>query len=217
MQPIQRPFSVQLCGRLWIVRKSRTPNGRQLSSTLFSPAPSNQRTVTLVTDGWVAGSNNEIGMISRSTMRRSWSFVLSLVIVLWAEAGLAMPPASGHASKCHVRMAPMQRHATHSATLATSSSCCPQGSHTMPGYPPHPAPAPTQCGDRPGCCDISSQPARPLVFLVASGNSFTPQLSVNGPAGTISAPAPPGSAFLSIDHAPQFTRPVFELKTDLRI
>ena len=181
----------------------------------FSGLLRQTRAVTLVTDVWVAGSNNKIGMISRSAMRRSLSLVLSLVIVLWAETGLAMPSASGHGSKCHVRMAPMHRHATHSVTLATSSSCCRQGPHTVPCCPPHAAPAPTQCGDRPGCCDMSSQPARPLAFLVASGSSFTPQLSANGPAGTISLPARPGSAFLSIDHAPQ--RPVFELKTDLRI
>jgi hypothetical protein len=62
---------------------------------------------------------------------------------------------------------------------------------------------------------MSSQPARPLAFLVASGNSVSLQLSANGPAGTISLPARPGSAFLSIDHASQ--RPVFELKTELRI
>ena len=199
------------------MRKSGTPNGRQLSSALFGPAPSNQRTVTLVTDDWVAGSNNEVGMISRSAMRRSLSLVLSLVIILWAAAGVAMPPASGHGSKCHVRMAPMQRHAAHSATLATPSGCCSQGPHSMPCCPSHSASAVTHCADRPGCCDLSSQPARPLAVLVASGNSFTPQLSANGPAGTISALAPPGSACLSIDHAYQFVRPVFELKTDLRI
>jgi hypothetical protein len=64
---------------------------------------------------------------------------------------------------------------------------------------------------------MSSQPARPLAFLVASGNSVSHQLSANGPAGTISALAPPGSAFLSIHNALQFVRPVFERKTDLRI
>jgi len=215
MQTIQRPFSVQLCGRLWIVRKSGPPNGRHLSGTIFRPAPSNQRTVTLVTDGWVAGSNNEIGMISRSAMRRSLSLVLSLVIVLWAETGLAMPSASGHGSKCRVRMVQMHRHATHSATLASSSSCCRQGPHTMPCCPPHPAPAAAQCGERLGCCDISSQPARPLAFLVASGNSVSLQLSANSPAGTIFVAAPSSSAILLIGHAPQ--RPVLELKTDLRI
>jgi hypothetical protein len=56
-----------------------------------------------------------------------------------------------------------------------------------------------------------------LAFLVASGNSFSFQSSANGPAGIISVPAPPGSAFLSIHNALQFVRPVFGLKTDLRI
>lgn len=170
-----------------------------------------------VTDGWCARSNNETGMISRSAMRRSLSFVLSLVIVLWADTGLAMPRASGHGSKCQVRMVQMHQHATHSVTPATALGCCQRGPHSMPCCPPHPAPAPTQCGDRPGCCDMSSQPARPLAFLVASGNSLFVQLSANGHAGTIFAPAPPGSAFHSIDDSPQFVRPVFKLKTDLRI
>jgi len=199
------------------VRKNGPPNRRYLSGTIFRPAPSNQRTVTLVTDGWVAGSNNEIGMISRSAMRRSLSLVLSLVIVLWAETGLAMPSASGHGSKCRVRMVQMHRHATHSVTLATPSGCCQQGPHTMSCCPPHPAPAATHWADRPGCCDMSSQPARPSAFLVASGNSVSLQLSANGPAGTIFVPALSSSAFLWGDKSPQFVRPVFELKTDLRI
>jgi hypothetical protein len=153
-------------------------------------------------------------MISRSAMRRGLSFVLSLVIILWAETGLAMPPASGHGSKCHVRMVQMHRHTTHSVPLATPL----QGPHSMPCCPSHhPAPAPTQGAGHSDCCDISSQPARPLAFLVASGNSFSLQLSVNGPAGTIFAPAPSGSAFLLSDDSSQFVRPVLELKTDLRI
>ena len=58
----------------------------------------------LITDGKCVTSNNDIGMISRSAMRRSLSFVLALVIVLWANTGLAMAPASGHSPKCHARM-----------------------------------------------------------------------------------------------------------------
>lgn len=157
------------------------------------------------------------GMISRSAMRRSLSLVLSLLIVLWADTGLAMPPASGHGSKCHVRMAQMHRHATHSATPAAALSCCHQRSHSMPCCPSHPVPAPVPCGDRPGCCDVSRQPARPLAFLVACGNSLSLQLSANGPAGTILLPALSRSACLAIDRSPQCVRPVFELKTDLRI
>ena len=201
-----------------LCRKSCGPQDPSQCNTIFRPAPSNQRAVILVTDGWVARSDNETGMISRSAMRRSLSFVLSLVIVLWADTGLAMPPASGHGSQCHGGMAQMHQHATNSATPATALGCCHPRTHSMPCCPSHPVPAPTPCGDHSGCCDISSQPARPLAFLVASGNSLSLQLSANGPAGTISVvPAPAGSAFLSIDHSYQFVRPVFELKTDLRI
>ena len=156
-------------------------------------------------------------MISRSAMRRSLSLVLSLVIVLWANAGLAMPSASGHGSKCHARMVLMHQHATHSASLATGLGCCHQRTQSMPCCPPHPAPATIQCGDRPGCCDIGSQPARPLAFLVVSATSRTVQLSSNGPTGAMLVPRAPSYAFPPIDHSPQFVRPVFELKTDLRI
>jgi len=55
-----------------------------------------------------------------------------------------------------------------------------------------------------------------LAFLVASGIFLSAQLSANGPAGFI-VPVSQGSNFLSIDHSPQFVRPVFELKTDRRI
>jgi hypothetical protein len=144
--------------------------------------------------------------------------VLSLIIVLWADTSLAMLPASGHSWKCHVRMVQMHQHATHSAApQATALGCCHQRTHSMPCCPPQPAIVPTQCGDRHGCCDMSSQPARPLVFLVASGNSLSLQLGANGQAGAILLPALSRSAFLASDHSPQFVRPVFEMKTDLRI
>lgn len=169
-----------------------------------------------VTDEWYVISNNDVGMIVRSAMRRSLSFVLSLVVVLWANAGLAMLPASGHGSKCHARMVHMHQHATHSATLAAALGCCHQRSQSMPCCPSHPAPAPTHCADRPGCCDISSQPARPLAFLAASGNFLSAQLSANGPAGLMMS-ASPRYNFLPINLSPQFVRPVFELKRVLRI
>ena len=149
-------------------------------------------------------------------MRRSLSFVLALVIVLWADTGLAMPAASGHGYKCHARMMHMHQHATRFATPAAALGCCRQRTHSTPCCPSRPAPAPTQGADSPGCCDIGSQPARPLAFLVASGNSLSAQLSANGPAGPM-VPVSSGSTILSIDHSPRFIRPVFELKTDLRI
>ena len=140
-------------------------------------------------------------MISRSAMRRRLSLVLSLVIVLWAGPGLAIRPASGHGAKCHVQMADVHQHANH------SMACCPS----------HPSLALTQWSDHPGCCDIGSQPARPLAFLVVSGRSRSIQLSASGPAASILAPVESRSALPSIEQTPQFARPVFELKTDLRI
>src|ERR1700676_5203358 len=137
-----------------------------------------------------------IGMILRSAMRRSLSRVLSLVIILWAQAGIATPPASGHGSKCHVRMVQAHEQAIHPVALATPLP----GPHSMPCCPSHhPPPAPTQDADHPGCCDMGGQPARPLAFLVASGDSVSFQLSADGPAGTIFVAAPSGHAFLLSD------------------
>jgi hypothetical protein len=149
-------------------------------------------------------------MISRRAMRRSLSLVLSLVIVLWAESGLAMPAASSHGWKCHVGMVQMNGHTAHTVTPE-------KGPHSMPCCPSHPAPALSQSAEHTGCCDISSQPARPLAFLVSSGNSFSLQWNATGPAGTILVQAQSRSAFLAGEESPRFVRPVFELKTDLRI
>jgi hypothetical protein len=140
-------------------------------------------------------------MISRSAMRRRLSLLLSLVIVLWANTGLAMTLASGHGAKCHAQMVRVHQHATRS----------------MPCCPSHPALALTQRGDHPDCCDMSSQPARPVAFLVVSGRSRCIQLRASGPAGAILLPLQSRLASLSIEHTPQFVRAVLELKTDLRI
>ncbi len=165
---------------------------------IFRLAPSNQSRVIQVTDGSCASRNNEIGMISRTARQRSLSLVLSLAVLLWVNCGWGMPPAADLGSKCHTQMVQMHQHA---------SPCCPS----------RPAPAPTQSANHPGCCEMSGQPARPLAFLVVSGNYLSLQLSANGLAGSISAPASSTSASLSIEHTRQFVCPVFELKTDLRI
>jgi hypothetical protein len=56
-----------------------------------------------------------------------------------------------------------------------------------------------------------------LAFLVISDSSLSAQSSANGPAGKTLRPASPSSAFFLTDESPQFVRPVFELKADLRI
>lgn len=173
----------------------------KLSVDIFRHLTSNPRGVMLVTDGGRAGRNNEIDMISRRAIRRGLSLGLSLAIVLWANNTLAMLPGFGHHDACHVRMTPVH-HPT---------------AHAMPCCPPHLEPAPTQWGDRPGCCDMSSQPARPVAFLIVPGNSSSFQLSANVAAGTALLPAASSSSFSSTDGSPPFTRHVFQLKTDLRI
>ena len=155
--------------------------------------------MTPITDYWYIERKNEIGMISRCTMRRSLSLLLSLAIVLWADTGLTLRPASGHGSKCHLQMAQMHQHAPHSAKPAAAQSCWHQRAHTIP------------------CCDLSSQTARPLAFLVASRSHLSAQLSAVGLASSALLSAKPKSGFFSTDDSAQFVRTVFQLKTDLRI
>jgi hypothetical protein len=177
------------------------PSRRTKVLTIFRLGSSNRSRVIQITDAWCASRHNEIGMISRSAMRRSLSLVLSLAVGLWANSGWVMPPAADLGSKCHTQKVQMHQHASHSLP------CCPS----------HPAPAPTQSTNHPGCCDMSGQPARPLVFLVVSGRSRSLPLSASAAAGTILRQLRSRSALPSIEQTSRFVRPVFELKTDLRI
>ena len=156
-------------------------------------------------------------MRSQSAIRRGISFLLVLPIVLWAETGLAMATASSHVAKCRASMLHGHQHTMNSAALATRLGCCRQRTHSMPCCPPHVVLPPTQCGDRSGCCGMGSQPAWPLAFLVVSGNPLSSQVNANGPAGAMLMPALSAPVFLAIGHSPPFVRPVFALKTDLRI
>jgi hypothetical protein len=153
-------------------------------------------------------------MSSQRTSRAILSLMLALAIAAWAEPGLAMMPASGHAAQCHARMMHGHHHAS-PAAMRMATSCCHQRVNSMPCCPAHPSSPPSHCGDRSDCCAISTQPARPLAFLV-SGNLLS-QLNTNGLAGAELLPPRQSSLFSPLADSPQFVKPVFDLKTDLRI
>jgi len=158
---------------------------------------------------------NRFSMSSRRAVRRALSLVVVLAIAAWAEPGLAMLPAAGQMAKCHTRMMHMH-HQAGPAAMHKATSCCHQRVNSMPCCPEHPALPPAQCGSAQECCAVSSQPSRPLAFLV-SGNPLLFQSNANGPAGANFVAPPQSSIFLLIADSPRFIRPVFDLKTDLRI
>jgi len=139
-------------------------------------------------------------MSLQRTMRRLLSLTVALSVGLWAQCGLAMLSVASQARQCHAAMS----HAHH---LAAAMPCC----------PPHAASAAVHLIDPPPCCDLSSQPARPLASAVESGKFRSGQFSANGSAGAMFIPPQQSSAFLRVADSPPFVKPVFDLKTDLRI
>jgi hypothetical protein len=129
------------------------------------------------------------------TDRRILSLILALSVLLWAEGAVAMLSAADHPAQC----ARMQH-------TANSMPCCPSQSAS---FPANFAPPP--------CCDLSNQPVPPLAFIVIPGKSRLGQLSVSGTTSVMLAPPQGSFARPAIAATPSFVKPVFDLKTDLRI
>ena len=129
------------------------------------------------------------------TDRRILSLILALSVVLWAEGSGAMLSAADHPAQC----ARMQH-------TASSMPCC----------PPRPLSCPTKSAP-PSRCDLSNQPAPPLAFIVTPGKSRPDQISGSGTAGVAPVAQQTSFAFLSAAVSPPVVKPVFDLKTDLRI
>jgi len=137
-------------------------------------------------------------MSSQRAIRRTLSLIVALSVVLWAGSGLAML-AADYGAECHARMFPTQQQA-----------------HTVPCCPSR-ASVPPSLIQAPPCCDLSSQPERPLAFLATSGKSHPNQFSAHNAACALFEPAPRKSAVLLVVDSPSFVKPVFDKKTDLRI
>src|SRR5207302_598826 len=102
-------------------------------------------------------------------------------VALWAESGLAFPPAESHGVQCHGHAEIAHQPTTVADRQASSSpSACPEEhANSAPCCPLQPESLPPECGDRP-CCVDSGEPVRPLAFLV-SATSLEKQLRADGP------------------------------------
>jgi hypothetical protein len=142
-------------------------------------------------------------------VRSVLSGMLVAVIILCAQTGLASPVPSTHAAQCRARMFRVRQHAMPATCKHHSSAapCCP--SHSITAF--------STCIDRPGCCTLSNQPARPLAFLVVSRAPLALELSASqsGSADPDLLRRDPRT-FLAAD-SPPFVKPVFDQKADLRI
>jgi hypothetical protein len=123
--------------------------------------------------------------------------VLVLVILGWAEAGLALAQVEP-AMQCSMSTAEMQ--------AMGDMPCCP--GEEMP----------SAAGGHPQCCSVGQAPERPLTFEVSSPKSKAPALEVVAVLPASSAtPAADGWGVWQNADAPRFVKPILELKTDLRI
>lgn len=143
-------------------------------------------------------------------MRRILSLILALSVGLWAQCGLAMLSAASHAPQCHAAMS----HVHHAAAAMSQVH---HAAAAMPCCPSHAASALAHLFDPPPCCDLSGQPARPLASAVMPGKVRVGHFDASGVAGTMFVPPERSAALSVIDASPPFVKPVFDLKTDLRI
>jgi hypothetical protein len=150
-------------------------------------------------------------MSYRQQFRKAASLLLTVALLLWAEAGLAMVPASGHSSQCHANMSGM--HQATAATHAMAAGCCPRHVSAKPGCTAHPnfllAPK-----HHPDCCTVNSRPSRVEALLVASRASMEFGLQVLTEPDLVLALTAPATR---VDESPPFNQSVFDQKTGLRI
>jgi len=156
--------------------------------------------VTKITDCWPRRSKNRPSrMLRRTTICRTLTAMLALAIALWAEAGLALV-AGDQVMQCSMTMQQMQ--------VMGAMSCCPDDEASVPAL----------SEDRPPCCSVSQTPERPLGFVVSSERTMGHSLDVvAGLPSEFAAPAAQHFGVWRSADAPRFTKPVLELKTDLRI
>lgn len=138
-------------------------------------------------------------MRARAITRKLLVGLLTLVIVLWAEAGLALVEGD-QVLQCSM--------SAHEMQVMGDMPCCPGEEMLSPAVAP----------ERPPCCSVSNAPERPLGFEVSSKRVTSQQLDAIAELSTASILTLANSrgAWQSAD-APRYVKPVLELKTDLRI
>jgi len=132
-------------------------------------------------------------------IRRLGTAVLALVIVMWAEAVLALVPGD-QVLQCS--MSP------HEMQAMGKMPCCPTDEIQSPDSLP----------ERPSCCSIGNLPEQPLNFVVSSKQvKFELLQMVTGFQVTSAMNAAAARLAWQDINSPLFIKPVLELKTDLRI
>ena len=136
-------------------------------------------------------------MRTTATFRKLAAALLVLAVMGWAEAGLALVPEQP-AMQCSM--------SAHEMQSMGEMPCCPDDA------------AMATASSHAQCCANGEVPDRPLGFVVISAKQKAQSLQVEAelPLGS-SAPAVRRSAAWQSDEAPQYVKPVLELKTDLRI
>ena len=138
--------------------------------------------------------------------------MLALMILLWAEAGLAMLPGD-QVMQCSMSMhghghAMAEANVAANADDADAMPCCPDDSKQTT----------EMAASHPQCCSNSEAPERPLSFLINSERA-TPH-HADSDAVVVASFVPPLAAHtwvLRTSIAPTFAKPVLDLKSDLRI
>lgn len=158
--------------------------------------------------------NNNFSMSVRDTMRKLLTAMLALMILLWAEAGLALLPGD-QVTQC--RAMPVTMHGQ-AQTMADDNAADSEDSEAMPCCPADPGQAPKLAASHPPCCSSSDVPERPLGFVVNSERPASHLLDAAVHEAT-SLGSPPAHHFGELRNpgAPLFVKPVLDLKSDLRI
>lgn len=151
-------------------------------------------------------------MMLQRRSRWAGSVILALSVALWAQAAAASSSSDDTASECQSHAMHMQR-AMHGSQVE-AEGCCPMHAAVLADCSLHLVMLLAPVAP-PDCCALSGAPAPATEFLTSSSAPEQPQDS----ASEIRRAAP-----LSLERAtfseaatPRFTKPVFDLKTDLRI
>jgi hypothetical protein len=142
-------------------------------------------------------------MNSARRMRSMAAAILIMALALWSDTAAAIPPAMVHGASCNAAMS----HAHDHATGKTEHDCCP--SHAKHVLVSH------DWTERPGCCNLSNQPERPLAFLIVSTRPLS--LEPSRQVQPLSNPVSPEHFGPSRSSCPPIVLAVFDKKTDLRI
>ena len=122
-----------------------------------------------------------------------------------------MEPGSKTIHLCHT---PAHHTVAKTSPAEHHELCCPSHSSSM-----HKCllqAALTLVATHPECCTISAPPTRPFAVLVSSAGSISLQMSAIAMAG-LDVGVSRSHASASVELSAPFVRPVFDLKTDLRI